>query len=82
MQILSNPTTTPPIGSAAAPSGPVYPSLDRYTVATLPVNAPANQWAIVTDGSATPSQVGIAPVGGGSLENVVWSDGRGNWLVV
>jgi hypothetical protein len=71
----------------AAPAVQI-PSVDRYTVANLPQQAAKGSIAIVTDGSATPSQTGIVPVGGGSLENMVWFDGlvsgnsQGTWWVV
>jgi hypothetical protein len=65
----------------AAPSTPQIPTIDRLTVATLPVQAPPFSICIVTDGSATPSQTGIPPVGSGSLENVVCFI-AGGWLVI
>lgn len=67
----------------AAPSGFAnLPTVDRLTVATLPVNPAPGSIAIVTDGTATPTQSGIIPVGGGSLQNLVWADPLGTWWVI
>ena len=63
------------------PFGGSIPLISRYTVATLPTVVATSTFALVTDGSATVNQTGIAPVGGGLLLNLVWWNNY-SWVVV
>ena len=77
-----------PVISLQAPfpaaNTPPYPLIDRSTVANLPNpnSERAGAIALVIDGTFGPSAgSGLAPVGGGSLLNLVWNTGQ-QWLTV
>jgi hypothetical protein len=67
-----------PMGQAANVNP--YPTIDRFTLATLPKQGTINKAVLVTDGTFAPSTgLGSVYVGGGSLLNLIWWNGQA-WI--